>query len=42
MDIEDWDGSPAAFERYCQENDVNLPNLAAATPACVRDINFLS
>ena len=40
MDIEDWDGTPEAFERFCKENDVGVPDLASATPACVRDINL--
>ena len=40
MDIEEWDGSPEAFERFCKENDVGVPDLASATPACVRDINL--
>ncbi len=40
MDIDDWDGSPEAFERHCKENDVNVPDLAAATPVCVREIDF--
>jgi hypothetical protein len=40
MDIEDWDGSEAAFELYCQDNDIHLPDLVAATPACIREINF--
>jgi len=40
MDIEDGDGSEASFEFYCKENNVSLPDLVAATPPCVRDINF--
>lgn len=40
MDIEDGDGSEASFELYCKENDVSFPDLVAATPSCVRDINF--
>ena len=40
MDIEDGDGSEASFELYCKENDVSFPDLVAATPPCVRDINF--
>ena len=40
MDIDDWDGSPEAFERHCKENDVSLPDLASATPACVRNIDL--
>ena len=40
MDIEDWDGSPEAFTRHCKENDVSVPDLASATPECVRDIEL--
>ena len=40
MDIEDGDGSEASFELYCQENDLSFPDLVAAIPPCVRDINF--
>ena len=40
MDIEDGDGSEASFELYCKENDVIFPDLVAATPPCIRDINF--
>ena len=40
MDIEDWDGTPEAFARHCKENDVSVPDLASATPACVRDVNL--
>lgn len=39
MDIDGWDGSPEAFERHCKETDVNVPDFAAATPVCVREIN---
>jgi hypothetical protein len=40
MDIEDGDGSEEAFERYCREHDISFPDLRAATPECVRDIEF--
>jgi len=40
MDIEDCDGSEVAFQKYCQNNDVHIPDLVAATPLCIREINF--
>jgi hypothetical protein len=40
MDIEDWDGSEVAFQEYCQNNDIHIPDLVAATPPCIREINF--
>ncbi|RSL18633.1 hypothetical protein EDE15_4223 [Edaphobacter aggregans] len=40
MDIEDWDGSEAAFQLYCENNDIHLPDLVASTPSCIREINF--
>jgi hypothetical protein len=40
MDIEDWDGSEVAFHEYCRNNDIHIPDLLAATPPCIREINF--
>jgi hypothetical protein len=40
MDIEDWDGSEAAFHEYCQNSDIHIPDLVAATPPCIREMNF--
>lgn len=40
MDIEDWDNSEAAFQEYCQNNDIHIPDLVAATPLCIREMNF--
>lgn len=40
MDIEDWDGSEVEFQEYCRNNDIHIPDLVAATPPCIREINF--
>lgn len=40
MDIEDGDGSEEAFRKYCRDHDVSFPDLRAATPECVKNIEF--
>ena len=40
MDMEDGDGSEEAFQAFCKEHDITFPDLKAATPACLREIDY--
>ena len=40
MDIEDGDVSEESFQKYCTDHEFTFPDLKAATPSCVRDIDF--
>ena len=40
MDMENGDGSEEAFQAFCKEHDITFPDLKAATPACLRDVDY--
>ena len=40
MDMENGDGSEEAFQSFCKEHDITFPDLKAATPACLRDVDY--
>ena len=40
MDIEGGDVSEESFQKYCKDHEFTFPDLKAATPACVREIDF--
>lgn len=40
MDMENSDGSEEAFQSFCNEHDITFPDLKAATPECLREIDY--
>ena len=37
--MENGDGSEEAFQAFCKEHDITFPDLKAATPPCLLDVD---